>query len=84
MSVAFQVVSIHDECAVLKYMHKKGENIYQWPAPDEQEYSTEPLERIVTSMESPVLLNQRQQFKFLNLGDVSKHMADKKLHFHFM
>ena len=56
-----------------------GGNLYQWPAPAEQEYCTEPLDRIITAMESPILVNQRQQCKLLNIGDVSELMTQKKI-----
>lgn len=51
---------------VVKYLLRRGDNLYQWADIEQQEYSTEPTEMLICKIHPPTVLNARGQLRFLS------------------
>ena len=63
MAEVFSMDAAGDGLIAVKYMLKRGSNLYAWPDVDKQEYSSQPSSDIF-KVSTPALANERSQFKF--------------------
>ncbi|XP_072030072.1 uncharacterized protein [Amphiura filiformis] len=75
---------IDDDHVVVKYMVKRGRNLYIWPKEEEMEFSTEPMASILTKL-SPPQHNTREQYLFdsIELANLERNLTASKVPFHY-
>jgi hypothetical protein len=75
---------IDDDRVVVKYMKKRGRNLYIWPNDTEMEYSTEPMTSILAKL-SPPQHNTREQYLFnsIELTNLERNLTASKVPFHY-
>lgn len=73
-----------DSTGTVKYMTKIGDNLYQWPLQENQEFSTEPVDHLIARMDRPELVDHPQKYKFLDIEKIADIMADKNLKYCMM